>query len=79
MDKRGLQTETQLLPSDGPVTVSALGRGFLTAVHGDTPEWSVEEGAALRFKDVTQARRQLRHALLPSHAGVALAPEVTRG
>lgn len=76
---RGLTSETQLLPTDGPVVVSALGRGYLSTLHGDTPDWSAERDAALRFQDVTCARRALRHVLLPTHAGVTLAPEVIRG
>lgn len=72
---RGLTSMTQLLPTDGPVVVSALGRGYLVTLHGDTPDWTDARDAALRFQDVTQARRALRHVLLPDHAGVTLAPE----
>lgn len=75
---RGLQGETQLLPTDGPVVVSALGHGYLSAVHGDTPEWSAERSAALTYPSVAHARRALRYTLLPPSAGVTRA-EVAHG
>lgn len=77
---RGLTGTTQLTPVDGPVTVSALGLGYLAGfTANDCTEWSTDADEALRFKDVAQARRMCRKVNLPLHAGVTLAPEVARG
>lgn len=71
----GYRLQTSLSATDGPVTLSATGWGYIAAMLGGKVEWTQDHRDAAKFPTVRDAAKWVRAHAVPNSIGVALVGE----